>query len=50
MRGHALDGGRPDFAAALATGVTVTVRYPTGRPHRFVIDLPYSASRVDQFA
>jgi hypothetical protein len=51
IREYRFDGrGRPDFAAALAAGATVTVRYPPGRPHRFVIDVPYSASMVDQFA
>jgi len=41
---------RPDFAAEVTAGTPVTVRYPAGRPYRFVIDIPYVASMVDQFA
>ncbi len=41
---------RPDFAAAVTAGTPVTVRYPAGRPYRFVIDIPYVASMIDQFA
>ena len=49
-RDYRFDGaGRPDFPRRCATGETVAVLYPPGRPHRFVIDLPYAASMVDQF-
>jgi hypothetical protein len=49
-RTYRFDGhGKPEFAALTATGSTVTVRYPPGRPRRFVIDVPYAAGMVDQF-
>lgn len=51
VRTYRFDGrGKPDFAALTATGATVTVRYPPGHPRRFVIDVPYAAGMVDQFA
>jgi hypothetical protein len=50
-RTYRFDGkGNPAFAALTATDATVTVRYPPSRPRRFIIDLPYAASMVDQFA
>ena len=50
-RTYSFDGrGDPEFAALTAVGETVRVRYPAGRPRRFVIDLPYAAGMVDQFA
>ena len=50
-RAYRFDGrGKPEFAVLTATDATVTVRYPPGRPGRFVIDIPYAAGMVDQFA
>ncbi|MGI5243860.1 hypothetical protein [Dactylosporangium sp. CA-139066] len=50
-RDYRFDGTGPaDFPRRCATGETVGVLYPRGRPHRFVIDLPYAAGMTDQFS
>jgi hypothetical protein len=41
--------GPQDFASRVAVDGTVPIRYPAGRPHRFIIDVPYAPTMADQF-
>ncbi|BFU45649.1 hypothetical protein [Krasilnikovia sp. MM14-A1004] len=41
--------GRDDFAHLVRRGGKVPIRYPAGRPHRFVIDIPFAPTMADQF-
>src|SRR5690606_22065228 len=43
------DGAPHDFLRRLGPKQMVVVRYPTARPHRFVIDVPYAPSIADNF-
>jgi hypothetical protein len=43
--------GRGDraFEALTERGAEIRIRYPSGRPQRFVIDIPYAPTMADQF-
>jgi hypothetical protein len=41
--------GPDDFAARTRLGATLPIRYPAGRPHRFIVDIPYAPTMADQF-
>lgn len=41
--------GRREFEVRVAPGTQIPIRYPAGRPHRFIADVPYSATMADQF-
>jgi hypothetical protein len=40
--------GLREFEVRVAEGTPITVRYPAGRPDRFIADIPYSATMADQ--
>jgi hypothetical protein len=37
------------FEVRVAEGTRIAIRYPSGRPDRFIADIPYSATMADQF-
>jgi hypothetical protein len=37
------------FARCLARGVRVPIRYPAGRPDRFIVDIRYAPGMIEQF-
>jgi hypothetical protein len=41
--------GLREFEVRVVEGARVAVRYPAGRPGRFIADIPYSATMADQF-
>jgi hypothetical protein len=41
--------GVPAFEELVRRGAHVPISYPTGRPHRFIIDIPYAPTMADQF-
>ncbi len=41
--------GSPAFEELVRAGAQVPVAYPPGRPHRFIIDIPYAPTMADQF-
>jgi hypothetical protein len=41
--------GAPAFEELIHQGAQVAVSYPRGRPHRFIIDIPYAPTMADQF-
>jgi hypothetical protein len=41
--------GDAAFEECVPRGGRVTLRYPTGRPHRFIVDIPYAPTMADQF-
>ena len=43
------DHGDRAFEALTERGTEVEVRYPVGRPRRFVVDIPYAPTMADQF-
>lgn len=43
------NGAPHDFLARFQRGRVVVVRYPTARPRRFVIDIPYAPTIADNF-
>jgi hypothetical protein len=41
--------GLREFEVRMAEGTRIGIRYPAGRPDRFIADIPYSATMADQF-
>jgi len=41
--------GLREFEVHVAAGAQIPIRYPAGRPNRFIADLPYTPTMADQF-
>jgi hypothetical protein len=41
--------GEPAFVQLVQHGAHVQISYPTGRPGRFIVDIPYAPTMADQF-